>query len=59
VSASTGFKPKPAIAVRIRRFAQTTGSAVLVQVVLWTVLVKLGLIIGGAQGAAIQYLVNR
>ena len=37
---------------------RTTAWKALVQVVLWTLLVKVGLIVGGLQAAAVQYLVN-
>ena len=53
-----GRSPNQAAAGRSWQSVQRASKGV-VQVLFWTLLVKLGLVIGGAQGAAIQYLVNR
>ena len=54
----SGRSPNQAEAARSWQSVQRASKG-LVQVIFWTLLVKLGLAIGGAQGAAIQYLVNR
>lgn len=41
-----------------RPIAETGAGKAVVQVVLWTALVKVALFIGGLQAAAVQYLVN-
>ena len=40
------------------KIVHTAGWRAMVHVVLWTILVKVGLIVGGLQAAAVQYLVN-